>query len=228
MDTENFPHQAVGYSLQGHQRMADGSPFTCADCHLQEITRFDPTTCDACHRELDVQFTQAHVEAFGGDCLACHDGLDTYGQAFDHNRLAFPLQGAHASLTCSACHQGARTTADLQAASRACHACHTPPVSHVGLFDTACADCHTVNAWTPAQFNRPHTFPITHRNRGRLIECGVCHPNTYTAYTCYGCHEHNPAKVERKHLKEGIRDFQKCVECHPTGREEEGEGEEHD
>jgi hypothetical protein len=42
-------------------------------------------------------------------------------------------------------------------------------------------------------------------------------------YGCYGCHEHEPAEIEHKHLEEGIADFGNCVNCHPTGREDEAE-----
>jgi hypothetical protein len=27
-------------------------------------------------------------------------------------------------------------------------------------------------------------------------------------------HEHNPEKIRREHIEEGIRDFRNCVECH--------------
>jgi hypothetical protein len=57
--------------------------------------------------------------------------------------------------------------------------------------------------------------------------------NDYSAYTCYGCHEHSQEKIRRKHIKEGIRDYANCVECHrnadehdirgPYGREGKGE-----
>ncbi|MGQ9768653.1 MAG: hypothetical protein ACUVSS_15535 [Anaerolineae bacterium] len=49
-------------------------------------------------------------------------------------------------------------------------------------------------------------------------------PRPLKAYTCYGCHEHTPAKIESEHLEEGIWNFADCVKCHPTGREGEGNG----
>ncbi|RME91056.1 MAG: hypothetical protein D6770_01205, partial [Anaerolineae bacterium] len=86
-----FPHETLGFSLAAHQRSARGDPFLCQDCHGEDITTFDPATCETCHREMDAAFTQAHVLWVGNDCLACHDGVDTYGAAFDHNRLDFAL-----------------------------------------------------------------------------------------------------------------------------------------
>ena len=44
MDLQNFPHNTVGYSLQAHQRMADGSPFKCSDCH-SSYTSFVSISC---------------------------------------------------------------------------------------------------------------------------------------------------------------------------------------
>ncbi|MFQ5611730.1 MAG: cytochrome c3 family protein [Anaerolineae bacterium] len=359
VDPGRFPHGMVGFVLEGHQSLADGQPFTCDSCHRQDLTRFEVGTCADCHRDLDTAFMQAHLETFGQACLACHDGLDTYGPAFDHNLVAFPLQSSHAPLACIDCHQGAQTITDLQATPQdclachgqddphqgrfggdcaqchtvdgwqdatfdhaltmfpltgahagvecvachidnafagtpqdclachgqddphqgrfggdcaqchtvdgwqdatfdhaltmfpltgahagvecvACHidnafagtpqecaACHAEPEVHAGLFGPDCLSCHTVQAWTPAQFTGPHTFPMDHGEEG-LIACQTCHPDSLQTYTCYNCHEHRPDKIEKKHRKEGISDFQNCVQCHPTGREEEGERREHD
>jgi hypothetical protein len=420
LDPGTFPHEATGYSLQGHQQMAEGQPFACADCHGEDLSHFDPARCAGCHRDLDAAYLQAHERAFGSDCLACHDGLDTYGASFDHAQTTFPLTGRHAPLVCADCHPGARSPADLQSTSQncfACHraddthegqfgqdcaACHTPeewaqatidhdqtgfplvgahveaacqdchvdaiyrgtaqdcfachqaddahdgrlgqdcaachtaegwaqatfdhaqtafpltgahvevacedchvdnvyhgtpqdcfachqaddahegqfgsdcaachtaegwaratfdhaqtafpltgahvevdcqachvdnvyqgtaqacaschddPAFHRGLLGSECASCHTTTAWSPARYDRTHTFPLNH-GEGGISPCVTCHPDSLTAYTCYGCHEHEPAEIEREHREEGITDFQDCVRCHPTGQEEEGE-----
>jgi hypothetical protein len=118
-DLKRFPHNQVGFSLQAHQQRAGGGPFTCSDCHGDQIVSVDPAVCDRCHQELDAPFSQAHAADFGIACLACHDGLDTYGVNFDHNRQQFPLQGAHAAAACAACHQGAVSLADLRSAPQA-------------------------------------------------------------------------------------------------------------
>jgi hypothetical protein len=421
VDPETFPHQATGYSLQGHQQMADGRAFACADCHGSDLTDFELAKCTTCHDDLDAAYTRAHVEDFGSRCLECHDGLDTYGQQFDHNRLAFPLQGKHALLGCGGCHLDARTIADLQAApetcyacheaddahggqfgqdcaqchtpegwgqavfdhgqtafplvgghgdvdcrdchvdnvyggtpqdcyacheaddahggqfgqdcaqchtpedweqavfdhgqtafplvgghgdvdcrdchvdnvyggtpqdcyacheaddahegqfgqdcaqchtpedweqavfdheqaafpltgvhveveclqchkggvfrgiSRECQGCHVDPSYHAGLFGADCAACHRTAAWVPAQYNRTHTFPLAHGEQSPS-PCRTCHPDAVRTYTCYSCHEHDPAGIEEEHREEGIADFQNCVSCHPTGLEDEAEG----
>jgi hypothetical protein len=422
VDVDAFPHEATGYALQGHRQTAAGGEFACADCHGQSLTHFDVAACADCHRGLDDAYTQTHIETFGADCLACHDGIDTYGRLFDHDGLAFPLQGRHASTGCAGCHEGARSVADLQSApqdcfschaeddahdgqfgqdcaachtpegweaatfdhaqtafallgkhvavdcgdchvdgvyqgtpqdcvschleddahegqfgqdcaechtpedwkeatfdhaqtafpllgehvtvecgdchlegvyrgtpldcfschadddahegqfgqdcagchtpedwkaatfdhtqtafpltgahigtdclnchvggvfsgtSQVCSACHDDPVFHLGLLGSDCAACHTTEAWSPARYDRQHTFPFSHGERGPS-PCLTCHPDTLSAYTCYDCHDHDPAEIEEEHRKEGIADFQDCVRCHPTGLKEEGEGE---
>ncbi|MFI3185772.1 MAG: hypothetical protein QX198_07300, partial [Methylococcaceae bacterium] len=50
--------------------------------------------------------------------------------------------------------------------------------------------------------------------------CGTCHVgNDYSHYTCYGCHEHSPESIRREHIKEGIPNFENCVQCHRSGNE---------
>lgn len=71
--------------------------------------------------------------------------------------------------------------------------------------------------WRPASFR--HTFPIRHGSR-TASACGVCHadsPRSFQTYTCYGCHEHNPARIRAEHAEEGIGDWQNCVRCHSRG-----------
>ncbi len=359
IDTQHFPHtEATGYALLAHQEMSNGQTLACDECHQADLGQFEVHTCDTCHQDIDLAFAQTHMAAFGQDCLACHDGVDTYGAAFDHNQTDFPLAGEHASEDCIGCHQDMYTLVDLQATEQTCYACHqdddehqgqfgqncavchiatdwdeatfdhdltnfpllgvhneveectachmnehfkdTPqtcyachqkddihlgqfgqdcaechtavtweeatfnhaltnfpltnaherveceschidnvfqntarecvachidPTTHLGLFGTVCVDCHTTKAWTPATYNLPHTFPYDHERRNRSWECQDCHPASFFTYSCYeGCHEHTLAKVEREHLEEGVRDYQNCMECHPTGREHEGKG----
>ncbi len=60
-----FPHEAVGFSLNGHRFTASREPFTCNDCHHGDITKFALDSCQSCHRQIDAGFTQAHLLAFG-------------------------------------------------------------------------------------------------------------------------------------------------------------------
>jgi hypothetical protein len=214
----NFPHQeATGFSLIQHSIDYDGLPIECADCHPGDSYSFEPVVCVVCHASAEPAFMTEHQANFGNDCLACHDG-NRGMDVFDHAAF-FPLEGAHATVGCVDCHanhQFANTPRD-------CYSCHRDDDVHNNQLGTECSACHIPTIWTQVTITLAnHIFPLTHKNGGRLIECTVCHPNTFTIYTCYGCHKHNPAKIERKHLEKGIRDFQNCASCHPTGRKQEG------
>jgi hypothetical protein len=349
MTSTDFPHEMLGYSLDGHASRADGQDFTCADCHGNDITAFDAATCTDCHRQIDSIYTQTHLLWVGTDCLACHDGIDTYDSGFNHLTTGYILAGKHAEALCSACHLDARTldelkntpqecsachlkddahqarfgqdckqchspngwtpasfdhdlsafklegehreveceechlnnvyqgtpqaciachrdddehngrfgtdcsachnpsdweeadfdhdrsnfpltgahagveceqchlNQDFQETSSACVSCHADPEFHLGLFDTDCQSCHSTTAWLPAQYNDPHPFPVNHEG---AETCRDCHPANLNSWTCYVCHDQG--ETAQEHREEGIGDFEDCLRCHPTGREEEG------
>jgi hypothetical protein len=187
---EDFPHHEVGFSLKAHERMADSSTFACSDCHGGSITAFDQATCERCHRQLDANYMRPHVQTFGADCLACHDGLDSFGSNFDHNQTTFMLEGKHTSLECRDCHTGARSLADLQTSSTQCSACHIQDDAHDGRFGPDCAQCHTAESWEEATFDHSQSgFPLTGRHA--QIECAQCHTSEDYAQApqeCVACH----------------------------------------
>ena len=419
MALNNFPHDRLKFTLAAHQKMSNGQPFTCADCHGDNVAEFDRAKCETCHREYQADFVTKHVADFGNDCLACHDGADRFSR-FDHNRLPFALSGEHSQIACGQCHTQARAVADFKSASAqlrrlpperrrpqrrvrdglrasattrtdwkdakfdhnlaafklvgkhqtvecaqchvnnvfkgtpqncaACHqkddphkarsgrtarsatirrigrtrssitiwrrsnwwastrrssarsatsttcskarrrlarpairrtirikgafgtdcaqchnpsdwkdakfdhnlaafkltgahvnvpcakchingvfkgtpqtcvSCHAEPQQHLGAFGTDCAQCHTTQTWQGATFD--HVFPLNHGGGGN-IACQTCHTTTnFKEYTCYGCHDHDPARIQARHLDEGISDFQDCVRCHARGQREGGD-----
>jgi hypothetical protein len=88
------------------------------------------------------------------------------------------------------------------------------------VFGLNCQQCHTAVAWQPATLLF-HTFPLDHGDEGE-IPCLTCHPTSYVTYTCDNCHE--PAEMEEEHRDKNIIDiFGRCVDCHPTGLENERE-----
>ena len=217
MEDTTFPHELVGFSLNGHQQTAAGDAFICDDCHQGDITTFTADSCYQCHHQMDTEFSIPHLQTFGPGCLACHDGVDHYGDDFDHNQFICQLTGKHAEVSCAGCHQKAHTIPELQSTPQDCFSCHSQDEPHEGQFGTDCAACHTTNVWTPAQFNGQHTFPLNH---GGGATCATCHPARFTTYTCYGCHEHEEAEVIERHLDKEINNFQNCMECHPTGEKD--------
>jgi hypothetical protein len=217
MDGVSFPHEVLGFSLNGHQRTAAQGPFQCDDCHQGDVSTFVLNTCDTCHRQLDPGFMTAHTLSFGSACLDCHDGVDRFGKHFDHNIFSFQLTGKHSGVACVQCHINARSLGDFAVTAQDCFSCHQNDEPHEGRFGTDCAACHTTIAWTPAEFNGQHNFPLNH---GGGANCSTCHPSSFTTYTCYGCHEHQEGEVREEHLDEGINNFQNCMECHPSGEKD--------
>ena len=206
-DRASFDHSLAAFPLLGkHANIA------CEDCHRDNVFKGTPQECAACHTQDD-----AHQGQFGQDCGACHSAEGWRPASFDHSKSAFPLTGAHVDAECAQCH----TNSTFKGTPTECAACHADPDFHQGLFGQDCQTCHTTDAWSPAQFNGQHTFPIDH-GEGGPSDCRTCHPDSLKAYTCYSCHEHEPNRIASKHREEGISDFQDCARCHPTGQEEEG------
>lgn len=211
-DPANFPHDAVGFSLSGHELTSDSTEFRCDDCHLEDIRSFDQAWCQACHRDIRPDWMAAHTVAFGEDCLACHDGVDRYGPAFDHANLEFSLTGRHSELSCGQCHVGARTSADLRSTPQDCYSCHQPDDQHRGQFGQDCAACHSTSSWQHAVFDHSQTgFPLTGKHL--QVDCQDCHINQRyqdTPADCYACHVEDDA-----HQSEFGQD---CAACHtPDG-----------
>jgi len=191
LGSNTFPHEALGYSLKGHQLTAQKAAFTCQDCHPEAITKFSVDTCDNCHIQIDVAFANAHVLAYGTKCLDCHDGVDRFGKDFTHAGFAFKLSGKHADVACTKCHLNARTVADLQSAPQDCHSCHQKDDKHEGKFGTDCSACHKPSDWKDATFDH-NLSAFKLEGEHAEVKCEKCHVNNVfkgTPQDCYSCHK---------------------------------------
>lgn len=195
MNDASFPHEAVGFSLNAHKHVSTGVLFTCQDCHANDIAKFDLSTCDRCHRQMDVSFMTAHTLAYGTACLDCHDGVDRFGKNFDHNQFPFKIKGRHVGLACDKCHYNARRLIDFPVTLQDCSACHQKDDPHAGRFGVRCADCHTEDGWTPARFDHNlSSFKL--EGEHQEVPCESCHVNQVfkgTPSDCYSCHKQQDA-----------------------------------
>lgn len=186
--------------------------------------------CLACHRMF--------FGAAGDKCLACHILADigvvtTQGApVVSERKIKVPFHLQLSTRECRQCHSDhlglqakialGRFSHDFLAveARSQCAACHQKPLDRLHRqVASNCQLCHTIKGWRPATFDHDKYFRF---DRNHRTECATCHAGgDYTKYTCYGCHEHTPAGIEREHRQEGIRDFQNCVRCHRSGDEHE-------
>jgi hypothetical protein len=144
---------------------------------------------------------------------------------FSHDGTKYPLTGAHKRTPCASCHVGVTKLAQYAQAPATCNGCHARDDKHRGTLGANCASCHTTDTWKGAKFEHD-VFPVDHGRRG-ASSCATCHPSTkdYKQYTCYGCHEHSPARVQAQHRGEvRTSNLDNCIACHAGGRREEGEG----
>ena len=205
-----FPHDVTFFSLKGHQRTALGESFLCEDCHGNDVTQFDMQTCQNCHINMDMTFMVEHQKTFGKNCLECHDGVDRYGDDFDHNVFAFKLTGRHVVVACSQCHIIATTVSTLQATGQDCFSCHVKDDPHQGSLGTDCASCHSPDGWSPTTFD--HNRSQFKLNGAHVwVTCEACHLNGIykgTPQNCFSCHQEDDS--HRGQLGSV------CEKCHTT------------
>lgn len=129
-DAVTFDHSKTDWELTGkHQSV------TCGECHFKEspekpgeiIQKFVDlsTDCISCHENV-------HGDEFAEDgitdCNRCHVTESWYPDRFNHDSTNFPLEGAHATVACAACHDTVGTEGV------------TETIYKLGKFQ--CVDCH--------------------------------------------------------------------------------------
>ncbi len=137
-DQVRFDHDMTRFPLVGlHASVA------CEECHASRAFRGTARDCISCHRADDV-----HKGNLGKDCAACHNPNGWKFWQFDHGKSThFALEGAHAKLSCNACHV---RPADEVKLSRDCASCHQRDDVHNGGFGRDCARCHGSILWRGA------------------------------------------------------------------------------
>jgi hypothetical protein len=209
-----YPNLMVGPGklIAGHKQL-EGD---CFACHTA-FTGANSPKCVGCHKPADIgrlssaglplskpqTSTPFHQKLISQDCVACHS---------DHAGVRrYQLKGNfnHALLV--------KETLDQ------CQACHKPPTDNLHQqISGNCLQCHTQTKWTPATFDHNKYFVLDKDHNTRCVTCHV--RNDYSRYTCYSCHEHTPDNIRRKHIEEGIRKFDNCVECHRSADEHDIRG----
>lgn len=186
-----FDHNKTRYPLRGkHASVA------CASCHdPQRAWGKTPAfaACGGCHR--DAHAGRATLAGRSVDCADCHtvEGFErsTYTIA-QHRKSAYPLEGRHATVACTACHirLGRGERVDLVGTSGvllrplydACARCHVD--GHGGQAALAnragrdaCESCHTARGFAPSNYTVASHAKLKLPLEGRhaSIPCRACH-----------------------------------------------------
>jgi hypothetical protein len=183
-----FNHSTTGFTLLGVH-----ASLQCSSCHQGTVTGLNPD-CISCHQTDYNNATNPNHTAAGipTTCQDCHNASAWIPSTFDHATTGFQLQGVHAQIQCSSCHQGTVT-----GLSPNCITCHQTEYNnapnHVAQgYPTNCDLCHSFEAWTPANFDHNNTnFPLTGAHL--QVQCSDCHSSGFvgTPTACFACHETN-------------------------------------
>ena len=184
-------HENSGFSLIGHTKISSGGDVNCIECHAGTFRSFNQAVCQDCHQNLKLDEMSKHTGIFGIDCLACHDGIDTYGEFFDHNEFSFMLIGIHKMEPCEACHENSRSLIDLQETNTGCVDCHLEEDIHSGELSLDCGECHNPHGWEDVVYDHNETgFALVDKHDG--LDCDECHEEgeTYQGLdtACESCH----------------------------------------
>lgn len=215
----------------------------CISCH--KLTEIGLDTHLSQNTVSPNQKTLFHQHLSNQKCTSCHTdhkGLkpEKTLTAFDHEMLPVdminnckschsqPSDNLHKKLStdCNNCHstKGWKTTVTFNHdmiqmdAKNNCASCHNKPDDSFHLqVNENCDKCHSTNQWKPSTFDHSTYFLLDGNHNAK---CNTCHTNNnFTAFTCYGCHEHSESKIREEHTEHGIVNFTNCVSCHRSGNE---------
>jgi hypothetical protein len=198
LDRETFNHAFTNFDLRNAH-----TAVPCVDCHAQTTKFRDaPGRCFDCHKTND-----PHKGRLGETCDNCHGETAWLRvKPFDHGSTKFPLQGAHRTVACAACHVGERYK-DIGAA---CVDCHRIQDVHTGRYGAKCESCHDQSKWSTVRFDHDKTTKFPLRAAHAKVKCDTCHTGDLyrdkLATTCVSCHR----KDDRHKGQLGGR----CEQCH--------------
>jgi len=206
--TQNWTENFFDHFARSEFGLFDGhSGLLCEDCHEgNKLEQETPTTCYGCHMEDD-----GHDGFNGTECEACHQVTEWLDTTFDHARDAeFPLNGAHAEITCESCHiEPVATALPLTG----CFDCHEEDDPHEDQLGADCGSCHGEVLWTESvRFDHDLTvFPLLGRHDE--VICEDCHETPAfldAPEQCVDCHIEDD--VHESRFDSG------CAQCHnPAG-----------
>ncbi len=218
-----------GFASGGFDLVGAHATLACTLCHDSSngaalyLTK-DENDCVICHQaEYDGQHTGTGIPTTCGDC---HTPVGPWANvSFDHGQASsgFDLVGAHATASCTACHDPSNGVPVWETNDeRNCAVCHQ------GLYDSqhggtgipvTCGDCHNTSTWTGAVFDHPAAsggFDLIGAHTA--LACTACHDpsngvpiwSTNDENLCIACHQ---ADYDSRHAGTGFP-TSGCTDCH--------------
>jgi len=158
-----------------------------------EIDKFpEIENCIACHKPIEpVDIIHRNASQ---KCGQCHSFDNWKTKTFEHDLVSFPELKQ-----CTACHKNKK-----------------PDDTMHRNVTQECGQCHGTKKWKPATYNHDRFFVFDKHHK----RCTTCHriPSykkpDYKKYTCYFCHAHSKGGIRASHRKKGMRNINKCTDCH--------------
>ena len=221
IDKSDFDHQVTKYPLRGRH-----ASVKCESCHGAGLANRTPAfgTCASCH--ADVHRGEATLAGAKVDCASCHSVGGFTPSTFtvaQHRQTRYPLDGRHATVSCSQCHTPAapggargamgRPVARVHPAAATCTSCHAD--AHGGELAAradkgTCEACHTTAGFAPSVFGASAhaSLRVTLAGRHGQVACAACHGPVRTGLSPL------PAPASRRaKLTLALRDTG-CASCH--------------
>lgn len=197
-NTDSFNHNKTGFELTGFHLKLE-----CSGCHTNKFIKNSDIAkktntflglerdCIACHKDV-------HRGTLNNSCTNCHSTEKFKpASAFNHDRTAFKLTGAHKITECIKCHPiEERKEEKFQKfkgiAFGSCSSCHKD--THLGKFGINCSGCHNTNSFkqiSQSAFDHNKTnFPLIGKHNS--VSCNDCHKGKITDkiehQRCNNCH----------------------------------------
>lgn len=195
-----------GNLRKGHEQLSNA----CLPCH-EPFGSTAQAKCETCHPldQIGVAVASKREAPEGSD-----DGKPAKSKVVFHAYLSaqkcWPCHADHGREAADAKFTHALLKSDIRPKCATCH--HLPKDAPHAYVVSTCDACHTTTEWSPATCDHRRYYSFDRRHDST---CTTCHPNgDHTKYTCYGCHEHSPARMRGEHREERITELDQCADCH--------------
>ncbi len=229
--TLSRPHQSLNGSTNCascHKFGGGQAALKCLECHTEIATRL--TARRGLHATYNIPAGSSQ------ECARCHsehNGEDFPlikwdPKTFDHKNAGYVLEGKHAGLECSKCHNPSHISAQERPAikvknlsrtymglAQGCVTCHED--QHKGRLGQNCLECHSFVDWKTlniGKFDHAKTrYPLTGLHA--QVQCAKCHTNGADGKPQYAGIAFNQCSDCHKDPHHGSFS-QGCSSCHNT------------